>query len=124
MAAQEHSVLDLTLLSERLRVFASDREWDQFHTPKNLASALVVEAGELLENFQWLTAEESRRLVDKPAALETVERELADVIIYAVRLADVLKIDVPDVVESKLKSNEAKYPVEKSKGVSTKYTGL
>jgi len=124
MAKDPSQGLDLSGLAAALRKFARDRDWEQFHTPKNLASALVVEAVELLENFQWLTGEESCRLAEHPVRFERVRDELADVMIYAVRLADVLDIDLPDAIAGKIEQNAKKYPVEKSKGIAAKYTDL
>lgn len=112
----------LVTLRDRLREFASERDWEQFHTPKNLAAALIVEAAELLEHFQWASDLESRKLpVDK---LEAVQEELADVLIYLIRLADKLDVDLLMAAEKKLKKNAAKYPVAKARGTSKKYTEL
>jgi dCTP diphosphatase len=111
------SLADLT---RRVRAFADARDWQQFHSPKNLASALIVEAGELLEHFQWLTEAESQSLdADTRAA---VELELADVLIYLVRLADRLDVDLVDAAAKKLAINAQKYPVERAKGSNKKYT--
>lgn len=109
-------------LRDQLRKFASDREWDQFHSPKNLAIALSVEASELLEHFQWLTEEESRSI--PPAELSAVRHEIADVLIYLIRLADKLGINVLEAAQAKLAENARKYPVEKAKGNRKKYTDL
>jgi dCTP diphosphatase len=103
-----------------LRQFAADRDWDQFHSPKNLASALAVEAAELLEPFQWLTEEQSRTLTLKQAA--DVRKEIADVFIYLVRLADKLDVDLVAAAWEKVAENASKYPVSKSMGTSRKYT--
>lgn len=112
----------LTKIRDTLREFAAARDWDQFHSPKNLAMALSVEASELLEHFQWLTEEESRAVSgDK---LTAVKHELADVLIYLVRLADKLDVDLMKAVDEKLVLNANKYPVEKSKGKVTKYDKL
>lgn len=115
-------MVDLNSLRDELRRFANEREWDQFHSPKNLASALAVEAAELLEPFQWLTEEQSRAL--SPQQAEAVRKELADVLIYLVRLADKLDVDLTDAVRAKLAENAAKYPVQKAKGSARKYTDL
>lgn len=102
------------------RQFAADRDWDRFHSPKNLAAALAVEAGELLEQFQWLTEEESRTLAgDK---LDAVTLEMADVLLYLVRLSDKLGVDLMGAAKRKLAINAAKYPVERVRGSSRKYT--
>jgi len=113
----EKSLEDLKI---RLREFAAARDWDQFHSPKNLAMALIVEAAELVEHFQWLKEEESAALpADK---LEEVEQELADIQIYLIRLADKLDIDLLSAVNSKIKLNEKKYPADRVQGSSKKYT--
>lgn len=113
---------DLTALRDALRRFAAEREWDQFHSPKNLASALAVEAAELLEPFQWLTEAESRSLTDVQQA--AVREELADVLLYLIRLADKLDIDLLVAAHDKLAGNARKYPVDRSKGSRRKYTDL
>lgn len=112
----------LDSLAARLRQFATERHWDQFHSPKNLASALSVEAAELLEHFQWLTEDESRRLpADKQ---EAVAQEAADVLLYLIQLADKLGIDLVAAAERKLEINRQKYPVDAARGTSRKYTEL
>jgi NTP pyrophosphatase (non-canonical NTP hydrolase) len=113
---------ELTALRNRLRLFARERDWEQFHSPKNLAAALAVEASELLEPFQWLTEEQSRNLNPKQA--QAVRREIADVFIYVVRLADKLDIDLMEAARAKIGENAAKYPIEKAKGSSSKYNDL
>jgi dCTP diphosphatase len=114
--------LDLAGLRDSLRQFAADRDWDQFHSPKNLAMALAVEAAELLERFQWLTEEQSRRL--PPAELAHVREEMADVLNYLVRLADKLDVDLLAAAHDKVALNAQKYPVEKSRGSAKKYSEL
>ncbi len=111
---------ELENLRDQLRSFAAERDWDQFHSPKNLASALAVEAAELLENFQWLTEAQSQQL--SPKALEGVRSELADVLLYLIRLSDKLEIDLIAAANSKIALNATKYPVDKSRGTSKKYT--
>ncbi|MEX0607123.1 MAG: nucleotide pyrophosphohydrolase [Halofilum sp. (in: g-proteobacteria)] len=106
----------------RLRNFASERDWSQFHTPKNLAMALTGEVGELVEHFQWLSSEASDSL-DAEAQRE-VRRELADVQIYAMLLADRLGIDLMEAVRDKIEENEGKYPAERARGRSNKYNDL
>lgn len=107
-------------LKNNLRLFALERDWDQFHSPKNLSMALVAEVAELLEHFQWLTEEQSRNLT--PEKIAEIELEIADIQIYLVRLADKLKIDVMAAVEKKLAINAEKYPPEKVRGSSKKYS--
>lgn len=106
-------------LTEALRRFAAERDWEQFHSPKNLACALAVEAAELLEHFQWLTEERSRNL--PPDERQAVAQELADVLLYLLQLADKLNVDLIEAAHAKLAVNAAKYPVERSRGNSRKY---
>lgn len=107
-------------LRQRLRRFAAEREWEQFHSPKNLSMALMGEAAELLEHFQWLSEDESRAL---PAAtLAEVEDELADVLLYLVRLADTLDVDLVAAARRKISRNAEKYPAERVRGSAKKYT--
>ncbi len=107
-------------LKRCLRDFAIARDWEQFHSPKNLSMALSVEASEIVEHFQWLTEEQSKNLPKD--TLEQVESELADTLIYLIRLADQLDIDLLAAAHSKIEVNERKYPVDKSKGNARKYT--
>jgi NTP pyrophosphatase (non-canonical NTP hydrolase) len=104
----------------RLREFARDRDWDQFHSPKNLSMALAAEAGELIEHFQWLSESDSYTLDAR--ARVAVELELADVMLYLIRIADRLEIDIPNAVSRKLAINESKYPKDLVKGSAKKYT--
>lgn len=109
----------LEQIKARLREFAAERDWDQFHSPKNLAMALIVEAAELVEHFQWLKGEKSATL--PPAKLAEVEQELADIQIYLIRMADKLNVDLMQAVASKMELNEKKYPADKTRGSSKKY---
>jgi len=109
-------------LRDALRRFAAARDWQQFHTPKNLAMALSAEAGELLEHFQWLTAEQSARLDARRK--RAVAEEIADVLLYLTRLADVLEIDPLDAARRKLRENARKYPVARARGNARKYSEL
>ncbi|HZZ93773.1 MAG TPA: nucleotide pyrophosphohydrolase [Usitatibacter sp.] len=113
---------ELDGLREELRQFARERDWEQFHSPKNLAAALSVEASELLEIFQWLTEEQSRRL--GPDALASAQEEIADVLLYLIRLADGLGIDPLDAARKKMTANARKYPVDKARGTARKYDEL
>ncbi len=113
---------ELEQLRDQLRIFAAERDWDQFHSPKNLACALSVEAAELLENFQWLTDDASVNL--PPAEKEDVRMEIADVLLYLIRLSDKLGIDAVAAAQAKLAINAQKYPVTKARGTSKKYTEL
>ncbi len=105
---------DIASLSQRLREFAQARDWEQFHSPKNLAMALIVEAAELVEHFQWMKEDKSYELSDKQR--EEVSLEMADVFIYLLRIADRLNIDLGEATDRKIAINEDRYPVEKSKG--------
>lgn len=116
------SAPSLVALRNGLRKFAIARDWQQFHTPKNLAMALSVEAAELLEHFQWLTAEQSQRLDARTR--RAVADELADVLLYLTRLADVLEIDPLAAARRKLRLNAKKYPVAKARGNARKYNDL
>ncbi len=100
---------------ERIRKFTTDRDWDQFHAPANLAKSISIEAAELLECFQWS---------DTTYDLEAVKEELADVIVYCQNLLDKLGLDIDEIVNQKMTKNEAKYPIEKAKGKSDKYNKL
>ena len=111
---------ELFNIRDELRAFAAERDWDQFHSPKNLAAALAVEAAELLEPFQWLTEEQSRNLTDKQLA--AVRDELADVQIYLIRLADKLDIDLIAAVHDKIDRNAEKYPASQFRGSVRKYS--
>lgn len=105
---------EVAQLKEALRDFARRRDWEQFHSPKNLAMAMSVEAAEVVEHFQWLTEQQSRELDDKTRA--EVAMELADVFIYLLRLADQLDVDLMQSAQSKMAINEDRYPVELSRG--------
>jgi len=109
----------LSGLAQRLRQFAAERDWDQFHSPKNLAMALVAEAGELAAEFQWLTEAQSR--TPKAEELARIRAEAADVFNYLVRLSDKLDIDLIAAAYEKIEDNERRYPVEKVRGSSKKY---
>ncbi len=111
---------ELEVLKEKLRSFARERDWDRFHSPKNLSMALVAEVAELLEHFQWLTEGESAQL--PPDKLAEVEQELADILIYLIRLADKLGVNLLQATEKKIALNEKKYPPDKVRGSSKKYT--
>ncbi len=109
---------DLAALRADIRTFVAERDWDQFHSPKNLATALAVEAAELLEPFQWLQAGTPEEL--GTAKLDAVRHELADVLIYLVRLADKLDVDLAAAAQEKMELNRAKYPADKVRGDARK----
>jgi len=113
---------ELKEIKLKLRKFAKERDWDQFHSPKNFSMALIVECAELVEHFQWLSDEQSKRLPDE--TLDEVSLEMADIMIYLIRLADKLDIDLIESVNRKMELNAIKYPVDKSKGLATKYNKL
>ena len=110
---------DFARLRDLVRVFVDERDWDQFHTPKNLSSALSVEAAELLEHFQWLQHGRADEL--GPDKLVQVRHEMADVLVYLVRLADKLDVDLMAAVQEKMVLNRAKYPAELVRGDARKY---
>jgi NTP pyrophosphatase (non-canonical NTP hydrolase) len=116
------TVTEFETLRDQLRDFATARDWDQFHSPKNLAMALAGEAGELLENFQWLTEEQSRN--PSPEVLAAAGEEIADVLLYLIRLSDKLGIDPVASAGKKMLANAEKYPVHKARGTARKYTEL
>ncbi len=111
---------DLLMFRDKLRAFAEARDWDQFHSPKNLSMALMVEAAELMEHFQWLTEEQSAEL--PPEVKQAVGEELADILLYLVRLSDKLGIDLREAALHKLEKNALKYPVERVRGSAKKYS--
>ncbi len=109
-------------LIRELREFAKERDWEQFHSPKNLAMALVVEAAEIVEHLQWLTEEQSKNL--PPDKLAEIKEEIADVLIFLTNLADKLGIDPLEAAKDKIEKNKRKYPVEKARGSAKKYNEL
>ncbi len=113
--------MDVNKIMKTLRVFASERDWEKFHSPKNLAMALSVEASELVEIFQWMPEKESELTNIDDTNLERAKEEIADILIYLIRISDQLKIDLERAVKEKLSINEVKYPVGSSKGTSLKY---
>lgn len=117
MADRETTLQDL---KQRMAEFVRAREWEQFHTPKNLSMSIAIEAAELMEHFQWLTVEQSRNL--DPTALHDIGEELADIVIYALSLSNSLGLDLADTVLAKMTKNEGKYPAEQVKGKAHKYT--
>ena len=104
--------------------FVQERDWEQFHSPKNLSMALAAETAELMEHFLWATPEESKSVAKDPAKRAKIAEELADVVIYALEFANSTGLDVAASIESKIAANARKYPVEKARGRSAKYTEL
>ena len=116
--------MDIPAIQDELREFVHARDWQQFHSPKNLVMALSAEAAELTELFQWLTEEQSCAVMSASETAEAVRDEVADVFVYLLRLIDVLDIDLEAAVRAKMKKNAAKYPVHLAKGLAKKYTDL
>ena len=102
--------MDITAIQARLREFSTARGWDKYHSPKNLSMALSIEAAELMEIFQWVTPEESRKIAANKSKHDELKTELADVLIYALRLADVASVDIASAIEEKIQANSKKYP--------------
>ena len=116
----EQNVDSLASLRERINTFVNERDWAQFHSPKNLAMAMIVEAAELVEHFQWQTEQQSRALTAEKR--EQVSHELADTFVYLLCIAEVLDIDLIQAANAKIDLNAKKYPVEQSRGSNAKYT--
>lgn len=102
--------MNLNKLILQLREFARERDWERYHTPKNLAMAMSVEMAELVEHFQWLTAEESQNVTHDPDKLQAVSEEMADILLYLIRMADVMNVDLAQATQRKLALNAIKYP--------------
>lgn len=118
------NTIDAKKINDEVEKFVKDRDWDQFHSMKNLAMALSVESSELLEIFQWMREDESNQAVKDSFLKEKIEDEIADIFVYLLRLANKSNIDIEATVLKKIKKNAEKYPIEKSKGNSKKYTEL
>lgn len=116
--------MNIDEIKNRLAGFARERDWEQFHSPKNLSMALAVEAAELLEIFQWLTEEQSIRIRDNEKEMALISEEIADIFIYLVRLADKVGVDIEQAVMKKIELNELKYPKDIVKGSAAKYNRL
>ena len=114
-------IIDIAILKQRLKLFAQERDWEQFHSPKNIASALSVEASELLEIFQWVSEEKSRKWKDDCSHISDIEDEIADVLLYLVRLCDQLDINLVESIERKIVKNAQKYPLGKQNIKPLKY---
>jgi dCTP diphosphatase len=117
-------LIEVQALAQALSTFARERDWEQFHSPKNLVMALTGEVGELAEVFQWMTDHESKGAASNPKTAQAVQDELADVLLYLVRLADVLGVDLNAAVQAKIRTNAIKYPADKARGSSAKYTEI
>jgi dCTP diphosphatase len=124
MAALTDDATTLAELKTRVLAFVRERDWEQFHSPKNLSMALAAETGELMEHFLWASGEQSLAIAQQPAKRARIADELADVVIYALEFANMTGLDVAAAIEAKMAANAKKYPVEKAKGRSEKYTEL
>ncbi len=124
MAALNDSATTIDELKTRVLAFVRERDWEQFHSPKNLSMALAAESGELMEHFLWATSEESNAVARDPAKRGKIADELADVVIYALEFANITGLDVAASIEAKMAANALKYPVAKAKGRAEKYTEL
>lgn len=110
------STTTLADLRDLVARFVAERDWEQFHAPKNLSMSLAIEAAELMEHFQWIDMAESRRVVDDPAKLAAIREEIADVLCYTLAMANALNLDLSQAVHDKMIKNAAKYPAEQSRG--------
>jgi len=124
MPQSRDDLVNLGELKGRVLAFARERDWEQFHSPKNLSMALAAEAAELMEHFLWTDSEASRDNAMEERLRPAIEEELADVVIYALEFANQAGVDLAAAIESKLEQNAIKYPVEKARGRSVKYTEL
>ena len=124
MPALTDAATTIAELKTRLLAFVRERDWEQFHSPKNLSMALAAESGELMEHFLWSTTEQSRAIAADAAKRGKIADELADVVIYALEFANITGLDVAAAIEAKMATNAKKYPVEKAKGRADKYTEL
>ena len=114
--AMSDSATTVSELRRLVNDFVEHRDWHQFHAPKNLAMSMAIEAAELMEHFQWLTAEQSRNIAEKPEQLEAVGEELADVLCYALAMANELQLDLSTAIRRKMEKNEQKYPADEYRG--------
>ena len=124
MIPMQDATTTVNELRQRVQSFVRERDWEQFHSPKNLSMALAAESGELMEHFLWAGSRASLGVARDPKKRPAIEAEIADVVIYALEFANICGIDLAAAVERKLAANAAKYPIEKSRGRSDKYTEL
>lgn len=120
----EDSITQIQEIKDRVLAFARERDWEQFHSPKNLSMAIAAEAAELMEHFLWQSPEDSHEDIQAAKLRSKVEEELADVFIFAIEFANVTGINIAAIIEAKMAQNAKKYPVDKAKGRSAKYTEL
>jgi len=124
MAASTDATTTVAELKSRVLAFVRERDWEQFHSPKNLSMALAAESGELMEHFLWATPEQSQAIAADPVKRQKIADELADVVVYALEFANATGLDLTASIEAKMIANGKKYPVEKAKGRSAKYDEL
>ena len=124
MKGKGDSETSLQELKERIKAFSVERDWEQFHTPKNLSMAIAAEAAELMEHFLWKEGSESFYELSAPSKKQKIAEELADILIFSLEFANISKLDVATIIQDKMETNAQKYPVEKSKGRADKYTEL
>ena len=124
MSEPQDNEVKLQELKDEIQAFASERDWEQFHTPKNLSMAIAAEAAELMEHFLWHEGKQSFDVLQDPKKHQEIAEELADIIIYSMEFANITKLDIATIIRDKMKSNAEKYPVEKAKGRADKYTDL
>lgn len=124
MSDRQDQEITLQKVKDAIQSFASERDWEQFHTPKNLSMAIAAEAAELMEHFLWHDGQQSFDALDNPKKQQAIAEELADIIIYALEFANITQLDVATIIQAKMKANAEKYPVEKAKGRADKYTEL
>ena len=124
LSAMKDADTQLQEIKDRVLAFAKERDWEQFHAPKNLSMAIAAEAAELMEHFLWQSPEVSRRDMEAEMLRAKVEEELADVFIFAIEFANMTGIDISTIIDTKMNRNAEKYPVDKAKGRSVKYTEL
>ena len=124
MKGKGDSETSLQELKERIKAFSVERDWEQFHTPKNLSMAIAAEAAELMEHFLWKEGSESFDELSDPSKKQKIAEELADILIFSLEFANITKLDIASIIQDKMETNALKYPVEKSKGRADKYTDL
>ena len=124
MAGKQDSQTQLQELKNKIKAFAKERDWEQFHTPKNLSMAIAAEAAELMEHFLRKDGQGSFDVLKHPAKRKEIEDELADILIFSLEFANITELDITTIIEEKMLTNALKYPVEKAKGRADKYTEL
>lgn len=124
MSGNRDAEFSLQELKDQIKSFAVERDWEQFHTPKNLSMAIAAEAAELMEHFLWMGSGESSKLMRDESKRKLIAEEVADVLIFCLEFANIAQMDVATIIQEKMQSNALKYPVEKAKGRADKYTEL